>query len=102
MKKIIDGKMYDTEKAEWVASSSYGNGWGDFNYESETLYITKNGQWFLSGEGGPLSKYSISVGMNQTSGSEVIELYSEEEAKLFIEENGDTDTYEKYFEVEEG
>ena len=44
MKKIIDGKVYNTETADSIGS--YWNGYDprDFHYEELTLYKTKKGQ----------------------------------------------------------
>ena len=56
MKKIIDGFLYDTETAAEVASTRYGY-WGDASELSETLYITTKGNWFVYGNGGPMSKW---------------------------------------------
>ena len=55
MKKIINHKMYNTETAERLASSSNGYGYDDFRYMEEQLYRKKTGEFFLYGEGGALS-----------------------------------------------
>lgn len=57
MKKIIDGKRYDTETATKIGTANYGYG-GDFAAYCESLYMTKLGNYFLAGSGGPMSKYS--------------------------------------------
>jgi len=86
MRKVIEGKRYDTETAEQVASTSYAN-YTERTYWSEELYRTKKGNWFLYGEGGDLSKYARSAiipltrvkAMSwlevHTTGSEAIENY---------------------------
>ena len=86
MKQIINGKMYDTEKAECIASSSYGFP-GDFSHSFEAIYKTKKGNYFFYGEGGPLSSYAVSVGTNETGGSERIKVMTKEEALEWIEDN---------------
>ncbi len=52
MKKVIDGKVYDTEtatlKAEWENMYDARN----FNYVEEQLYQKKTGEFFLYGYGG--------------------------------------------------
>lgn len=47
MKRIIDGKVYDTEKAERIVGYSR-NGYdvSDFNHIERTIYRTKSGQFF--------------------------------------------------------
>ena len=97
MKKIINGKMYNTETAMEI--DFYCN---DFDYISETLYIKKTGEFFLVGDGGAKSIYSKSCGNNIRSGCQLIIPLSEEEAKEWILENCKIDTYIKFFgEVDE-
>lgn len=50
MKKIINGKKYDTESAQEICSRSSGH-YGDFHRVAETLYRKKTGEFFLYGEG---------------------------------------------------
>lgn len=100
MKKIINGKKYDTDTAKMVLS--WGNNHTGFTYCHEELYLKKTGEFFLYGSGGPMSKYAQSCGDNCTSGgSEIIPL-TEKKARLWVEEHGDADDYEEIFgEVEE-
>ena len=48
MKQIIDGKLYDTEKADRVASDEYfdGSNW-DRSGRNKYLYKTKKGNFFI-------------------------------------------------------
>lgn len=57
MKKIVGGKLYDTETA--VVCGVWNNEFqaGDDKACQETLYRTKNGSWFLRGKGGDSSVY---------------------------------------------
>lgn len=50
MKRIIDGKLYDTEKAEVLCEHSYSNP-GDFYYVYEALYKSPGGHFFIEYEG---------------------------------------------------
>jgi hypothetical protein len=53
MRRVIDRKIYDTETAEEIADvSAPCNDSGDFAYEETHLYRTKNGRWFIAGNGG--------------------------------------------------
>ena len=79
MKKVIDGKVYNTATAEEIGSDGSGN-FSDFRFWEETLYRTKKGSYFMHGTGGPMSKYAISVGNNSTGGSSEISVLTEEEA----------------------
>ena len=96
MKKIIDGKMYNTETATKVAD--YGEDYAsDINCWSEILYIKKTGEWFLYGEGGPNSPYSERCGNNRWCGSSTIKPYTPEQAKRWLAEYDCVDEYIKYF-----
>lgn len=86
MKMIINLKRYDTEKAEIVAEWDNGCGSTDFHHCFEDLYLTKNGNWFFHGRGGPLSKYARSAGPNTYGGSATIIPLSENEAAAWLAE----------------
>ena len=98
MKKIINGKRYDTDTAKKLASDWYSNR-TDFYYWEETLYRKNTGEYFLHGEGGPASKYAQSVGQNSWSGGEKIIPLSVENARKWAEDHLDGDEYEKIFGV---
>ena len=101
MKQIINGKLYDTDTATCLGSYCYGN-YGDFHHVSEELYQKKNGEFFLAGEGGPLSEYAVQTDTNSWSGGEQIIPYSENEARCWAEEHMSADEYIDVFgDVEE-
>lgn len=56
MKKIIEGKVYNTETAECVADEN--RSLHNFYSTSEALYRTKSGRWFLHGESSAGGQYS--------------------------------------------
>lgn len=99
MKRIINGKKYDTTTAKEVASRWSGEG---FSRVDETLYRKKTGEFFLHGAGGPMTGYAETVSQNcWTGGAKIIPL-TEEEARQWAEQWLDGDQYEKIFdEVEE-
>lgn len=102
MKKIINGKKYDTDTAKFLGR--YSNTWDtrNFHYYSEELYRKKNGEYFLYGEGGPMSDYSRQTATNERSGGERITPMTEAEARKWAEEHLDGDEYEEIFgEVDE-
>lgn len=101
MNKIINGKRYNTETAELIGECTNTFNYSDFNYECEKLYRKKTGEFFLYGEGGPMTSYAVYSGNNNWSGGSKIRPFSIEEAKKWGEENLDGDTYEKIFELEE-
>lgn len=88
MKQVVNGKLYDTESAEKIASYSNTGDRGDFRRVYEAIYRTDNGRYFLHGEGGPMSKYAKSAGTGETTGSARIEPLSEKKALAWCEKHG--------------
>ena len=72
MKKIINGKLYDTETAKEICSWSNVYYSGDFYHTYETIYQKKTGEYFLYGRGGALSQYGESYGSNWIAGETII------------------------------
>ena len=97
MKKIINGKLYDTATAKQIGINSHGDGPRDFRYFCETLYRKRTGEYFLYGEGGPMSRYAESCGQNQWSGGEKIIPLDYAAATKWAEENMDADDYQAEF-----
>ena len=97
MRRVIDGLIYDTEEAEGIASANSGYPAGDFRGMEETLYRTKNGNWFLCGEGGPMTKYAIPVGNMKGGGRKLIPMIDDIEVLAWLEEHEETEAIEKYF-----
>lgn len=103
MKKIINGKVYNTDTAQFIGEWENNYNTGDFRYCREVLYKTKKGNYFVYGEGGPMSKYSKSCGNNSSTGSEDIELITPDEARMWAHHYMDADVVIQFFgEVEEG
>lgn len=96
MKKIIGGKRYDTDTAKEMGYASYSNP-SDFSYWRETLYRKNTGEFFLHGEGGPMSRYAETVGQNEWSGGQKIMPLSIDAAQEWAEEHLDGDEYEQIF-----
>ena len=97
MKKIIDGKMYNTETATELGCSSNSGDWRDFSHYCETLFRKRTGEFFLLGQGGPATKYAESVGQNQWSGGSRIMPMSWDEARDWVEKNLTSAEYESIF-----
>jgi hypothetical protein len=97
MKKIIKGKLYDTETAKRLGEYEPSPYRSDFHYFCETLYQKKTGEFFLHGEGNAASKYSKSCGQNERCGSEKIMPMTFKEAQEWAEEHLDGDEYCEIF-----
>lgn len=98
MKKVINGKLYDTCTATRIASCSHGGqGPRDFHYYSESLYRKRTGEYFLHGEGGPLTHYAVTTGQNSWSGGEKIIPLTYKEATEWAEREMDADDYAAEF-----
>lgn len=102
MKKIINGKLYNTETAIEIGVWSNGHNYSDFQWCEETLYKTKNGKYFIFGEGGPLSPYTETCGNNNWCGSSEITPLTDVEAASWAEKNLTADEFiEAFGNVEE-
>ena len=100
MKKIINNKRYDTDTAELLGSDSYSNS-RDFRHWTEELYRKRNGEYFLYGEGGPMTKYAQTVGQNEWSGGEKIIPLTADAAREWAEKHLSADEYEAAFGIVE-
>ena len=97
MKAIIEGKRYDTDKAQLITKYDNRLVRSDFRHLSEGLYQTKKGNWFLAGEGGPMTKYARHVGNGHKSGGSKITPLTEKDAIEWLEQHDHTEILEAYF-----
>lgn len=99
MKKIINGKVYDTDKAHFLGYDLYA-GPRDFRYWREELYQKRTGEFFLYGKGGPDSKYAVasSTGSGWDGGEKIIPL-DVDKARDWAEKHLSTRDYEEIFGV---
>jgi hypothetical protein len=98
MKSIINGFRYDTEKAILIGKDSASCSVTDFNYWESALYKTpKKGSYFLAGSGGPMSRYSKTVGQNQWTGGSKIEPMDRESAFKWSQSHLNESTTEEEF-----
>lgn len=105
MKKIIDGKMYDTDTAQYICGYNTGDK-DDSEYQEEELYRKKNGEFFVKGRGGEDTVYAYKGMYNYRHYCPNLDYQirplSECEAKEFVESIADAETYIRLFgEVEE-
>lgn len=103
MKRIIDGKTYNTETAVLIADFWNGLSSGDFHSLSEELYLTRKGTFFIAGEGGALTSYAEAYANMSGSGAG-IRVISQEAALAWCEAHDFIDEAELYFSdlIEEG
>lgn len=96
MKKIMNGKKYDTDTAKKIAQWSNEECGGLF-FVIETLYRKKNGEYFLCGEGGAGTIYSVPTAGGGFVGSAQIIPLSLEESREWAVTRLDADEYESIF-----
>lgn len=98
MHKIINGKSYNPETAKQIANWRNNHSYQDFEWAEETLYRKRTGEYFLFGEGGPMSAYAQpSYGDNGWESGERIEPMTTEQAKKWAESRLDGDDYVEIF-----
>lgn len=101
MRKIINGKRYDTARARLIGEAESGGSVSDMRHWVEALYVTpRSGVYFLAGVGGALTRWCRSVGANAWVGGEGILPLSRAEALEWAEEHLDTETVEAAFGAE--
>lgn len=101
MKKIINGKRYDTDTAiEFVRLPCTAHG-GDFGWHDTRLYRTRNGRWFLAGEGNAASRWARPVGNNASGPGHGIQPITEDEAREWLEITDEHEALEKHFTIED-
>lgn len=97
MKKIIQGRLYDTETAKRCGSYESNPSKSDFHWYRESLFQKKNGEFFLYGEGNVASPYGKPVAQNEwCSGSKIIPL-TYDGAVRWAQERLDADEYNAIF-----
>lgn len=87
MKKIINSRMYDTERATKVCEHWNGLSKGDFDYMLEELYRKANGEFFIYGEGGARTCYGEPDGDGRCGGAKITPI-GEGKARVFLEKYG--------------
>lgn len=100
MKKIINQKVYNTKTAIEIAEYRNEKNRSNFLWMQETLYLTKNENWFIYGEGGAMTKYA-SIGVYRGDGSDIVLLSYNEAFDWVVEHQSDIsdsdEIIEKYF-----
>jgi hypothetical protein len=96
MKKIIKGKMYDTDTATQVGEheESYPT---EFDYVCEVLYRKRTGEYFVHGRGNAASRYAQPSGLGNWGPGERIMPYTYEQARQWAEDSLGVDEYQAEF-----
>ena len=92
MKKIINGKTYNTETAKAVSTWCNGE-YGNIFYVEETLYRKKTGEYFLYGMSGAAGTYAEKASCNNWSGGSKFIPCTVDQAKEWLEEYGTAEEY---------
>ena len=71
MKRVINGKLYNTNTAVELACYE-ANATDSLNYITERLYRKRTGEYFIHGEGGTRTRYAASDGDGWSRGGEAI------------------------------
>ena len=93
MRKATDGKTWDGKTVKLIRRWNNGHSITDPRYCAETLYQTEEGNFFLSGEGGPLTHYRRARGDSWTSGNEIRPLTPAEAITWFGAHGGEVVLY---------
>jgi hypothetical protein len=102
IRRIVDGKAYDTSTATLVAMLPCRVGVTDFDWHETGVYLTRKGAWFLAGRGGARSMWAVRVGTNGWGGGSGLRVLTAAEARAWLEEADAQDALLKHFAIEEG
>lgn len=94
MEKIINNRRYNTATATSLGIDGGGDGFREWR---EELFRKRNGEFFLYGQGGPMTKYAHQAGGNCWCEGEKITPLAPEEARQWAEEHLDTEEYMEIF-----
>ena len=97
MKRIINGRKYDTETAAVIGRDEYRGSRSDFGFWAEALHRKRTGEYFLFGEGGPRSRYARSLDGGGWGWGEEIVPMTLEKAQEWAERHMDAEDYEAAF-----
>ena len=101
MKRIINGKVYNTETAEKVAFWDNDLFANDFGYMSEALYVTRKGNYFIHGKGGATSKYATHAYGGRMAGESIVAITEKDALEWCEAREIDTEIVSSRFEIEE-
>ncbi|HMM87058.1 hypothetical protein [Azohydromonas sp.] len=88
MKKIVNGKSYDTESAAEVCDLPCTAARSDFEWHDTTLYVSPRGQFFVAGMGGPASMWRTPAYGGGWNSGDGLRLVDADEARSIMERAG--------------
>jgi len=101
MKRIINGRRFDTKAATEIATTGSGGSYNDFRCYEEKLYRTPRGNWFVHGHGGPMTRWGrAAVGGGTIEGEGILAL-TDKQALQWLEDAGEAALAEEYFDVDD-
>lgn len=102
MKKIINGKRYDTDSAELLCTLKCNAYVGAWDWHDTDLYRTSKGAFFIAGwgMGGSMWGEKLYDCSDYVKG-EGLRALSREEAREILEQEDQPEIIEEYFEVED-
>jgi len=86
MKKIIDGKIYNTDTAALIGELECTYNHGDFHYHDTALYRSPRGAYFLAGDGNAYSMWGHAVGDNGRGGGSGLCIINKSDARYYAEQ----------------
>ena len=96
MKKVINGKLYNTDTAVELACHE-ANATDSLNYITERLYRKRTGEYFIHGEGGARTRYAAATSDGWNRGGEAIFPLTAAEARAWAKERLPGDEFERIF-----
>lgn len=104
MKRVIDGKRYDTETANKLFEYQGGDGRGDLDWHCTALYRTKRGVFFIAGQGNARSLWAQRYDSGASGPGFGIRVLSDDSARSLLERFNQIDLLEEFFgdQIEDG
>jgi len=85
MKRIINGKLYDTETAHELCELESTAYVSDFEWHETYLYRTKKGAFFIAGVGNAASMWAEPCGQGGHTNGEGLRVVDDSEARQYME-----------------
>jgi hypothetical protein len=100
--QLIDENEYSPQSSEKLAEWNPTEYSGGFRHETETLYQTERGAFFIFFEGGLFSRFHEFTGEKNWYGGTHVQPVSYQEAIEWCEATGNYDTIQKHFSLSRG